>query len=94
MNLLEFQEKFSTEEDCEQYLIEKRWPDGYVCESCGCVEAWYWEHTRCFECKACRMQRSITSGTMFHRTRTPLREWFLAIYLMTESKKGISRLLR
>lgn len=92
VNLLEFQEIFVSEEDCEQFLMKQRWPEGYVCEQCACVESWYWSHKRSFECKGCRAQKSLTGGTMFHRSRTPLKEWFLAIYLMTESKKGISGL--
>ena len=41
MDLLEFQEKFVTEDDCIAYLIAQRWPDGYVCEGCGGTEAGY-----------------------------------------------------
>jgi hypothetical protein len=92
MNLLEFQEHFLTEEDCIGYLIEQRWPEGYVCEYCGSIEAGYHTGHRRFQCKYCQRQKSITAGTMFHRSHTPLKEWFLAIYLMSQSKKGISSL--
>jgi len=92
MNLLEFQERFLTEDDCMAYLIEQRWPDGYVCEYCGGTEAGYHVGHRRFQCKYCLRQKSITAGTMFHRSHTPLKEWFLAIYLMSQSKKGISSL--
>ncbi len=92
MNLMEFQDRFATEEACQKHIISKRWPDGYVCEKCGDKDAWYWDQRRSFECKTCRTQKSITAGTLFHRSQTPLREWFLALYLMTESKKGISGL--
>lgn len=90
MNLLEFQERFPDEDACERYLIEQRWPEGFVCESCGSNEAWYLSARRSFQCCYCNRQRSITADTMFHRSRTSLREWFMAIYLVTESKKGIS----
>lgn len=92
MDLLEFQEKFLTEEDCIAYLIEQRWPDGYVCEGCGGTEVGYHTGHRRFQCKYCYRQKSITADTMFHRSQTPLKEWFLAIYLMSQSKKGISSL--
>lgn len=92
MNLLEFQERFPDEDSCELYLIELRWPAGYVCEKCGSKEAWYMSARRSFECRYCHHQRSITTDTMFHASHTPLQEWFLAIYLVTESKKGISAL--
>lgn len=90
MNLLEFQERFPDEDACERYLIEQRWPEGFVCESCGSKEAWYLSARHSFQCCYCNRQRSITADTMFHRSRTSLREWFMAIYLVTESKKGIS----
>jgi ISXO2-like transposase domain/Transposase zinc-ribbon domain len=90
LNLLEFHEKFPDEAACEGYLIESRWPDGYVCEDCGSKEAWYLNGRRTFQCCYCNSQRSITADTLFHGSHTPLREWFLAFYLVTESKKGIS----
>lgn len=90
MNLLMFQEMFPDEAACEQYLIEKRWPEGFVCPACGEKEGWYLSARRSFQCKSCHSQESITADTLFHRTRTSLREWFLAIHLVTESKKGVS----
>lgn len=92
MNLLEFQKRFPDEASCEAHLIAMRWPEGYVCESCGSVEAYYISNRHTYECKHCGHQHSITANTMFHRSRTPLLEWFLAIYLVCESKKGISGL--
>jgi len=92
LNLLEFQEQFQDEDSCEMYLIQLRWPEGYVCEGCGSKEAWYMSARRSFQCKHCDNQRSITADTMFHGSHTALREWFLALYLVTESKKGISAL--
>lgn len=92
MNLLEFQEKFPDEASCERHLIQRRWPDGFVCGGCQSKDAWYIQSRRTFQCKHCDHQESITANTMFHRSQTPLREWFLAIYLICESKKGISGL--
>lgn len=92
MNLLEFQQSFSREEDCIEYLIQQRWPEGYACTRCGHGEAGYHPARRHFQCKACKYQQSVTAGTLFHKTRTPLQEWFWAIYLMSNSKKGISAL--
>lgn len=92
MNLLEFNERFPNEATCEQYLIQKRWPNGYVCVKCGHTKAWYMTARRTFECASCRKQYSITADTLFHKSQTPLREWFVALFLMSESKKGISGL--
>jgi hypothetical protein len=92
LNLLAFQAKFPDETACENHLIQTRWPDGFICGKCQCKDAWYIRSRRTFQCKHCNCQESITANTMFHRSRTPLLEWFLAIYLVCESKKGISGL--
>ncbi len=63
-----------------------------MCEDCGSKDFWYLSARRSFQCQYCNSQRSITADTMFQASHTPLREWFLAIYLVTESKKGISAL--
>jgi hypothetical protein len=92
LNLIEFQQKFQDELSCEQYLIQMRWPDGFVCAKCESKQYWYIQSRRTFQCKQCNCQQSITANTMFHRSRTSLQEWFLAIYLICESKKGVSGL--
>lgn len=45
-----------------------------------------------FECRHCHQQTSVTAGTIFHKTKLPLRKWFWAIFLMATSKKGVSML--
>ena len=92
MNLLAFQEQFEDEKACADYLIATRWPEGFVCGKCQAKSGWYISARRSFQCKTCNHQESITANTLFHRTRTSLREWFLGIYLVCESKKGISAL--
>jgi hypothetical protein len=78
--LQEFQSKFAREA-CEEYLSVRRWPDGSVCpmrEPAGLsIEA-----TKA-RCAACRLQVSLTAGTIFDCTKTPLTVWFWAAYLMT-----------
>lgn len=90
MNLLEFQTLFPDETACEQYLLQRLWPQGFQSPHCGGQGGWYLKARRSFECQHCHRQESVTAQTLFHRSRSPLREWFLAIYLICESKKGIS----
>ena len=45
-----------------------------------------------YQCHCCRHQTSLTAGTIFHATHLPLTTWFLAIYLLTQRKNGISAL--
>ena len=92
-NLREFQRQFADEAACRQYLEACRWPDGFRCPRCGHERAFPLREWRRRECAKCRYQVSLTAGTVFHRTRTPLTVWFWAAYLMTTDKRGISALL-
>ena len=89
--LLEFTAQFATEEQCIKHLATLRWPGGYVCPKCDGRVAWRLTcRPRVYECGGCHHQESVTSGTVFHRTRTALPKWFLAAYLMGCDKRGVS----
>lgn len=90
MNLMNLIDQFASDEECRQYLTELRWPDGIVCPKCGCVSISRVIKRDVFDCNACRYQFSVTTGTIFHDTHLPLKKWFAAVYLMCESRKGIS----
>lgn len=92
MSLLEFQDKFPTEQVCWDYLVKMRWPDGIECSCCEESKLDFIKTRKIFECRRCRKQIYATAGTIFHRSRVPLRKWFWAIFLMATSKKGISML--
>ncbi len=93
MSLTEFFEKFDTEETCRQYLYAKRWPDGFVCPKCGAGgEPFQIVSRHIYQCKHCNHQTSVTAGTVMDKSQTPLRKWFLAIYLMSTDKRGCSAL--
>ena len=83
-------DQFQTDDECREALEKVRWPNGIHCTRCGCVEVLELENQNRWECKGCGYQFSVTSGTIMHDSHLPLRKWFIAIYLMCESKKGIS----
>jgi transposase-like protein len=86
----EFVLKFSNDTDCATYLKKVRWPEGFVCSSCGFLgEAWVQTRNR-LVCSSCRHQSSITAGTILDRTRTPLTTWFEAAWHVTTAKNGVS----
>jgi transposase-like protein len=87
---LEFQERFATEEACRDYLFACRWPDGFRCPRCGCDRAGEETRRNLWVCTACGHQTSVTAGTVMHATRTPLRLWFWAAYLVATHHPGIS----
>jgi transposase-like protein len=90
-SLGEFQAWFSTDADCLDYLEWLRWPEGFVCPECGHAGAWELADGR-YECRECHERTSVTAGTIFDRTRTPLTVWFMACWLFATQKDGISAL--
>lgn len=87
---MDFQERFATEAACLEYLAASRWPDGFVCPGCGARTAWVLERRRLWQCSDCRLQTSVTAGTVMHKTHLPLRVWFWAAYLVATHHPGIS----
>jgi transposase-like protein len=94
LTMPDFLKQFGTEVQCEAELEQARWPQGFVCPCCA--------HTghsvfkagshKTFQCQACRHQTSLIAGTVFQSTRLPLTVWFLAIYLISQAKTGLSSL--
>ena len=88
-SLVSVADYFVDEETCKQALIESRWGDDVVCPHCG--------HHHCvrradgrFRCNKCKHNFSCLVGTIFENTKVSLRKWFLAMYLITSHKKGVS----
>ena len=90
--IFEFKQWFPDEATCLRFLIQSRWPDGFVCPRCGGQE-YYWQQTReLLQCKNCSYQVSPTAGTVMHRSKQPLRLWFEAAYQVTTHTPGMSAL--
>src|SRR6266540_3700902 len=83
-------EQFGTEDKCRTYLEGLRWPDGVRCPRCQSAKISRIAKREQFDCDSCRYQFSVTAGTIFHDSHLPLWKWFLAVYVIGESKKGIS----
>ncbi|MCA1697924.1 MAG: transposase, partial [Actinobacteria bacterium] len=90
MNLSDLIDRFGDEDKCRAYLEELRWPNGVRCPRCDSEKVSRIVKRNQFDCDSCRYQFSVTAGTLFHDSHLPLRKWFLAIYLLAESKKGMS----
>ena len=85
----EFLAWFRTDEDCLDYLEWLRWPGGFACPHCGNAGGWRLADGR-VECGDCSRRTSVTAGTIFDKTRTPLTVWFHACWLFATAKDGIS----
>ena len=86
----EFRQYYSTEDACRAELFHLRFPNGFVCPKCGCMEFYSIRNRNTYQCRSCRHQTSITACTVMHRTHLPLTTWFWAIYLCATDKRGIS----
>jgi hypothetical protein len=91
LTIMEFQERFASEQTCREYLFACRWPDGFCCRRCGGGEVGAMHNARrVWQCKSCGAQTSVTAGTVMHKTQMPLRRWFWAAYLVATHHPGIS----
>jgi transposase len=73
-------EKFGTEKACQKHLFRLRWPEGFRCPRCQHDQAYFQRTRNLYHCRACGYQASLTAGTVFHKTRTPLHKWFWMIW--------------
>lgn len=94
MSLPEFISTFGTEEKCQEALLLARWPRGFRCPRCEATAHYVVGQgaRRLFQCIGCRHQTSLTAGSLMEHTKLPLAIWFLAIYLISQAKTGISSL--
>ena len=90
---LTFMDRYRDEAACIAALAELRWPNGFICARCaGRLAYQLAARPRVFECADCGRQHSVTAATVLHRTRTPLRKWFAAAWLIGQDKRGVSAL--
>ncbi len=94
--LAELNRRFRNEDSCRAYLVKMRWPDGVHCPRCGSEKVhklsrpWNWQCKQCTKPNGYRFSPLV--GTVFENTNYPLRTWFQVVFLMCQSKKGISAL--
>src|SRR4030043_1023492 len=86
-----FDQQFPTDDACLDFLFKARYPKGVYCEKCGKITKHYKRAgMKFYACEFCGMGIAPTSGTIFHKSDTPLRSWFHAMFLMSTTKTGIS----
>lgn len=90
--LLEWQERFGTEEACLGQMIRYRWPDGFICPHCGHDRGYFIGGWHIYQCTACARQVSVTAGAISGAGKLPLAKRFWAIYLMASGKGGVPAL--
>lgn len=90
LDLCEMIEAFGSEAKCHAYLEGLRWPDGVKCPRCLSDKISRIVERKQFDCDACRYQFSVRVNTILHDSHLPLWKWFLAVYMMIQSRKGVS----
>lgn len=94
VSMPEFFERYGSEVQCAAALVAMRWPQGFRCPRCASGQHYVVGHgaRKLFQCRGCRHQTSLTAGTLMDSTKLPLRTWFLAIFLISQDKTGLSAL--
>ncbi len=94
LSMAAFFERYGTEAKCYRVLYKARWPRGFRCPCCrGRARSRFRREGRVYyQCRACRHQTTLTSGTLFEASKVPLTMWFLAMHLLTASKTNLSAL--
>ena len=92
IDLCELVEQFGDDQQCRNYLEKLRWHDGIRCPKCGGqkISSILKRDQHNCDSESCRYQFSVTAGTIFHDTHLPLTKWFLAVFLLCQSRKGMS----
>ena len=89
-SLIALVDYFDTEDKCKAAIAQERWGDGNaVCPYCGCTHTYMTKEGR-YICKDCAKHFSVTVGTIFENTKLSLRKWFMAMYMVSSTKKGVS----
>lgn len=83
-HIRQFHKMFPFNKFCKIRLFKWKWPNGYICEKCGNDEYYYHNNRNLYQCKnaKCKYQASLTAGTIFHKSRTPLIVWFYIIFVI------------
>jgi transposase-like protein len=81
---------FADPDVCVDFVAKMRWPDGPVCPTCGAKTHSYLTTRRVWKCKSCKRQFSVKVGTIFEDSAIPLDKWLASIWLLANSKNGVS----
>jgi transposase-like protein len=92
LSLPHFLKQYGTESQCHGALFNWRWPSGFICPECGHTGYCEIVGRGVYQCHRCHRQTSVTSTTIFEYTKLPLATWFLGMYLLTQTKNGVSAL--
>ena len=85
----QFRSQFPNDKACLDYIFKARFGSDYICPKCGKRDFYPIKNRKCYSC-ACGYQVHPVANTIFHKSATKLTDWFFAIYLISNSKNGVS----
>lgn len=90
MKLIEFTNHFPNEESCKEAFKAYRLKQGITCRKCGGISHYWKKNREQWECKNCQYRTTLKSGTVLHGSKLPFQYWFIAMHLITSTKKSFS----
>jgi len=90
MAILDYYEQYPDEGSCKLKFKAVRDKQGVTCKKCGCTEHYWKKDKWSYECKKCRFRTSLRSGTVMQSSKLPFQYWFIAMHLLTATKKSFS----
>lgn len=90
MRILEFYKRFPDEESCKQEFIQYRLNEGVKCKRCSSFDHYWKKKREQWECKRCSFRTTIKSGTVMQNSKLPFQYWFIAMHLLSCTKKSFS----
>lgn len=90
MRLIEFTSKFPDEASCKAHFKSHREEEGIKCSKCGNTTHYWKAYREQWECKKCRHRTTLKSGTVMHHSKLPFQTWYIAMHLLTSTKKTFS----
>ena len=90
MNLIEFMDHYPDEQSCKQAFRAYREQEGVICKKCGCANHYWKKDKQSYQCKKCSFRTTLRSGTVMQSSKLPFQYWFIAMHLMSSTKKSFS----
>lgn len=83
---------FADADNCLNYMVSRRWPNGVACPTCGRTDVSFLANQRKWQCKSVhpRRQFSVKIGTIFEDSPLGLDKWLMAVWMITNCKNGVS----
>lgn len=90
MNLIDFMEHYPDEQSCRAAFRSYRDREGVICRKCGCTDHYWKQDKQLYQCKECGSRTTLRSGTVMHASKLSFRYWFIAMHLLTGTRKSFS----